>query len=261
MITKGISNSFFYIPSYKKIESESGKLTIALANYNKLNKESYETSVNNLNLAIKSYKTSKSKYEKIVEELAEFLNKNNKTEEEILEEVIYSDKEKYKVDFLLITLGQYGEQEGVDVVYQLTTSSTVDPNSTKLNYFLSDLKFTVTGKYMDVTNFISDLENDDKLGWEITGFRMQSGTANGYSGVSAQFTIKDVPIDSESYLLSNSDNSQSNSEGNQLNNQNSSGTITSLDSTQNIDNGNLNQNSNTADSTATVSSNNGKYEF
>ena len=119
-----------------------------------------------------------------------------------IEEIIYSDKEKYKVDFLLVTLGNYGEKEGVDVFYQLTTSATTDTNATSLNYFLADLKFTITGQYMDVTNFISDLENDDKLNWEIREFAMASGTANGYSGVSAKFTVRDVPIDSESYLAS-----------------------------------------------------------
>ncbi|MBR1540926.1 MAG: hypothetical protein IJ629_07315 [Clostridia bacterium] len=156
-----------------------------------------------MNSSIKNYETSKNKYESILEELADVLNeKDGESEQEMLEEIIYSDKEKYKVDFLLVKLGTYGQKEGVDVIYQLTTSSTVDPNSTTLNYFLADLKFTVTGPYMNVANFISDLENDAELGWEINDFAMANGNNNGYSGVSAVFTIRDVPIDSESYLNS-----------------------------------------------------------
>lgn len=198
-INNGFEGSIINIASYDKIESKSEALTKKLASYDKKNQEEYETAVTNLNSSIKTYKDSKAKYETIVEELADYLNKDEDEVNETIEEIIYSDKEKYKVDFLLVTLGDYGEKEGVDVVYQLTTSSTTDPNSSTLNYFLADLKFTVTGQYMDVANFISDLENDEKLKWEISGFAMGNG---GSGGVSAMFTIKDVPIDSESYLES-----------------------------------------------------------
>lgn len=201
LISKGLESKAFSVASYRTIESESAELTQKLANYDKKNQDEYEATVVNLKSSIKSYQDSKTKYERIVEELADVL-KTEDSPTEVAEEIIYSDKEKYKVDFLLVTLGGYGEKEGVDVFYQLLASSTTDPNSTTLNYFLADLKFTVTGVYMDVTNFISDLENDDRLGWEIKEFSMANGTANGYNGVSATFTIKNVPIDSESYLES-----------------------------------------------------------
>ena len=210
LITDGYNGKKVKIASYKNIEKKSDALTKKLAVYDKKNQEEYETTVTNLNSALKSYQDSKSKYEAIVEELAEVLNKEDEETEDgesVIEEVIYSDKEKYKVDFLLITMGDYGEREGVDVVYQLTTSSTTDPNSSTLNYFLADLNFTVTGEYMNVVNFISDLENNDKLGWEIRNFSMEAGSSNGYSGVTGTFTIKDVPIDSESYITSSSGSS------------------------------------------------------
>ena len=208
LITKGFESDFFGVASYKKIEEKSEGLTKKLAVYDKKNQEEYETAVTNLNSSIKNFNDSKEKYETIFKEFSNTLDKDD--ENEVLEEVIYSDKEKYKIDFLLVILGDYGEQEGVDVVFNLLTSSTVDPNSSALNYFLSDLKFTITGQYMDVADFISDLENDDRLGWEIRDFSMSQGSNNGYSGVVASFTIKDIPIDSESYIASSSYVNESN---------------------------------------------------
>ena len=213
IITKG--NETFKIVSYKTIGEKSDSLTQKLAVYDKMNQDEYDSTCDNLKNSIKSYQDSKAKYEAIVEELSDVLSKKEaedvKEEEEdkVVEEIIYSDKEKYKVDFLLVTLGDYGEREGVDVVYQLTTSPTVDPNSTTLNYFLADLKFTVTGEYMNVVNFISDLEDNDKLNWEIKSFNMEAGSSNGYQGVTAKFVIEDVPIDSESYITTGGSSSGS----------------------------------------------------
>ncbi|MBR2289116.1 MAG: hypothetical protein IJ867_00435 [Clostridia bacterium] len=203
MVEKGFDNDTFNIASYEVIETKSEALTKKLALYDKKNQDEYGTAVNNLNSSIRSYNTSKEKYETILAELEDILNSGDDEEvAEVIEEIIYSDKEKYKVDFLLVVLGRLGEKNGVDVIYRLTTSSTTDPNSTTLGYFLADLEFTVTGAYMDVATFISDLENDDRLSWEIKNFAMASGNSNGYSGVTATFTIKDVPIDSESFISS-----------------------------------------------------------
>lgn len=203
LITSDVDVGSFNIGSYNTIETKSNALTKKLANYDKKNESEYETAVKNLNSSVATYKDAKARYEAILSELSDVLNNKDAdaSAQEVIEETIYSDQEKYKVDFLLVTLGDYGEKEGVDVVYQLTTSSTVDQNSSTLNYFLSDLKFTVTGQYMSVANFISDLENDDRLSWEIKDFAMGNST-NGKSGVTAAFTVKDVPIDTESYLES-----------------------------------------------------------
>lgn len=215
LVTKGFENDSIDIASYEKIEKKSEALTKKLASYDKKNQEEYETALTTLNSSIKMFKDSKAKYEDIYEELADMLkdDESETGEQETIEEIIYSDKEKYNVDFLFVTFGNYAEKEGVDVNYKLTTSSTTDPNSATLNYFLADLKVTVTGQYIDVSNFISDLENDEKLGWEIKDFQMAQGNANGYSGVSATFTIKDVPIDSESYIESSAPTVDENSTG------------------------------------------------
>jgi hypothetical protein len=61
-------------------------------------------------------------------------------------------------------------------------------------YLLCNIKVTVKGAYIDISDLISDIENDDELGFEINDFSMQSGVAN--------FTLKDVPIESSTLIQS-----------------------------------------------------------
>lgn len=200
-IENGFDNAAYGISSYNEIEDKYEKLATKIADYKKTNVDEYNTAQERLKTSKTEYKSAKEAYEQILAELEDVLkNSDNKDMNEVIEEIIYSDQEKYKVDFLLVTLGEYGEKEGVDVYYQLTTSEAKDPNESKMNFFLADLKFKITGQYMDVTNFISDLENDSKLSWEIRDFDMNKAV----NGVTAAFTIYSVPIDTESWLAESS---------------------------------------------------------
>ena len=174
LITKGFENDKLTISSYNTIEDKSEALTKKLASYNKRNQDDYEKTKSSLDSSIKSYENSKEKYEAIVEELADVLNpqENEEGSEQPKEEIIYSDKEKYRMDFVLVILGDYSRKENVDVDFKLSTSPTIDTNSSVYNYFLADLEFSVTGEYMNVSKFISDLENDEKLQWQISNFSM-----------------------------------------------------------------------------------------
>ena len=202
-IMKGVNTSKVKIASLNTVKSESDMLTKKLATYDKMNDEQYEAKKASLDSNINTYKNSKIKYEKIVEELAEVINNDpNSSESEAISDVIYSDQEVYPWDFILVTLGNYGLEHGVDVNIDVATSGMTSPTSTLYNFFLGDITFTVTGSYKDVSDYIAELENDERLLWEINDFSMQSGSSNGYSGVSGKFTVKGIPIDSQSYLES-----------------------------------------------------------
>ena len=58
---------------------------------------------------------------------------------------------------------------------------------------MCDLNFTVTGEYIDITNFIYSIENDDKLKFEISNFTMEKGGEN----LQATFVVKKVPVNSK----------------------------------------------------------------
>lgn len=252
LITKGFENDKITIASYNTIESKSEALTKKLASYNKKNQEDYETAKSTLETSIKNYKNSKTKYEEIYEELADVLN-NTSDESGIPEEVIYSDKEIYRIDFVMVILDRYADKYGVDVEFKVVTSSTVDPSSSIYNYFLANLEFTVTGQYMDVTNFISELENDEDLQWQINNFSMQSGSSNGYSGVSAKFVVKSIPIDSKSYIASQVENSNNSEDKSTEDGAENSGDTTNTTQDENtVANNDIN---NTVDNTTNTVSN------
>ena len=93
-----------------------------------------------------------------------------------------SQLETYDIDYLWTKLGNYARDEKVVIKIDLVASGT----STNLY----NLNFTTTGAYVDITNFIYDIENDSKLGFKIDEFKM-SGSSD---SLTATFSCKEVPI-------------------------------------------------------------------
>ena len=85
----------------------------------------------------------------------------------------------YRVEYLWSRVGNHATKEGVKVKMEIASSSMGDSE-------YKDLKFTVNGNYLAITNFIYDLENDESLDFTIDGFDMKSDVAS--------FTVKDVKI-------------------------------------------------------------------
>ena len=85
----------------------------------------------------------------------------------------------YRVEYLWSRVGNHATKEGVKVKMEIASSSMGDSA-------YKDLKFTVNGNYLAITNFIYDLENDESLDFTIDGFDMKSDVAS--------FTVKDVKI-------------------------------------------------------------------
>ncbi len=113
----------------------------------------------------------------------------------------YGQTEKYKIDYLWTKIGNYAEDNNVDIDLTVTNSTIME---------LYDINFTVSGKYSDITEFIYAIENDSKLGFKIEDFNMSSGAdvvvreyedENGVkqqvtaSGVQATFSCKEIRID------------------------------------------------------------------
>jgi len=58
------------------------------------------------------------------------------------------------------------------------------------------LNFTITGDYISITEFISSLEDNDQLSFEIRDFMLEKGGEN----LQATFVVKEVPINSKDLL-------------------------------------------------------------
>ena len=115
----------------------------------------------------------------------------------------------YRVEYLWSRVGNHATKEGVKVKMEIASSSMGDSA-------YKDLKFTVNGNYLAITNFIYDLENDESLDFTIDNFDMKSDTAS--------FTVKDVKIiQEEKSSITSSQNSVDNS--NNVNNTNNTNTV------------------------------------
>ena len=93
-----------------------------------------------------------------------------------------SQLETYDIDYLWTKLGNYARDEKVVIKIDLVASGT----STNLY----NLNFTTTGAYVNITNFIYEIENDSKLGFKIDEFKMNSSGDT----LTATFSCKEVPI-------------------------------------------------------------------
>lgn len=199
IVKDGFQNENFNIDiaSYQGLEEKSAGLTKSVSNYNTKNQDEYQAELVNLNNSIKKYKNSKAQYEELIAEL------DNESPKEILEEqVIYSDKKRYDIDFLLTTLGTYGNKEGVTVTLELEKSTTQDANASKYGYTLCNLRFMLTGTYVDIANFLYDIEGDSELAFEIRDFNMTKNEAD--------FAVKDVRINSDTLIETKTTNSTPN---------------------------------------------------
>lgn len=93
-----------------------------------------------------------------------------------------SQLEKYEIDFLWTKLGNYAKEENVVIKIDVTTNQTAST--------LYDLNFSVTGGYVNITDFIYDIENDSRLGFKIDDFKMEMS-----AGVLlATFSCKEISL-------------------------------------------------------------------
>ena len=185
-ISEGFQNDLLGldIASYSTIEETSEKMTKEQAAYNKKNEETYGSAETQLSVAIKKYENTKKEYKDLIETLG--------IEEDSAEEsnIIESTRKAYGIDFLLATIGDYATKEGIqklDLDFVESSSVRAPANA---GYVLSDLKFTVVGEYTLIAKFLYDLEDDDRLAYEIRDFNMVKNKAT--------FTVYSIPIESAS---------------------------------------------------------------
>lgn len=145
-----------------------------------------------------------------------------------------SQLEKYEIDYLWTKIGNYAKDENVVIKIELVQSGTSNN--------LYNLNFNVTGEYVNITDFIYDIENDSKLGFKIDEFKMGASKDN---TLSATFVCKEIPI-----IVGSIDQATSNDQQNGSNDGNSNNGNTSQG-----DNTNTNSANNTTNTTTNTSSN------
>lgn len=130
--------------------------------------------------------------------------------------------QEYEIEKIWITLGNYATKQGVDLKMDITSN-----NSISKTY---DLNFTVSGGYIQIIDFLYDIEQDKTLVFKIENFKMVPGGSGGTStsknedskedsednsstetssdvALTATFSCKDIKLN-----ISETNNSQENNE-------------------------------------------------
>ena len=194
VMKSGINIGSLHILGFQGIADENQKLLDVIAQSKQKNNE-YTDKLQTINSDSEKLATAKKEYFDLVQV---------STASEIQEAM---QIKSYRVEYLWSRVGNHATKEGVKVKMEIASSSMGDSE-------YKDLKFTVNGNYLAITNFIYDLENDESLDFTIDGFDMKSDVAS--------FTVKDVKIiqEEKSSMTSNQDSVDNSNNANNTNNTN-----------------------------------------
>lgn len=134
--------------------------------------------------------------------------------------------ERYEIETLWVRLGNHATSQGVVMQMDVLPSS----SGAKDTY---NLRFTATGSYISITDFISAIENDSTLGFKIEEFKMLPSGSN----LQATFVCKDISITQIDTTITDTVqdvNNTSTNNTNSTNSTNSTNTSNTTNSTSNV---------------------------
>lgn len=198
-IVRGFQIKNLNVLGVMQIKDENEKLDGKINEATKLASTHYQKKLEDLNTQIKKLETEKTKYQDMV---------NVSTENQVEAANQFYD---YLIDFIWIRVENHAKEEGVKMKLELTRSTTGAEDTYNLN-------FTATGTYIGISEFITHIEDDEKLGFKIEDFRMtalstytssKNNTAKEQvvedtNTVQAMFVCKDIRIEGVSSNMTNS---------------------------------------------------------
>lgn len=181
------------IASIEELKKSSDTLKASVETLEKNSTVDFEDKKEKLAKTIEEYNKAKEEYETILPQAGIDVS------EIALEESL---KDMYDVDFLWTIVGNYATEEGIDLKFDINKNynSASSINNTSDSYVVCDLKFVITGNYINLTDFIYDLEDDDRLNFEINDFEMQK---NGDS-LQVTFIVEEIKLNSTNLIETNS---------------------------------------------------------
>ncbi len=158
---------------FVQIKEKNNELDEQIQEASKLSEKDYKQAVATVESDTKKLKQQKQEYDDLA------VSQDG-------EEGTSGQLERYEIETLWVKLGNYATSEGAVMRMDVTKG-----NNLAQNFY--DLKFTVTGSYISITDFISDIENDSTLGFKIEEFSMTPNSEN-TNELQAKFTCKDIEI-------------------------------------------------------------------
>ncbi len=174
-VVKGMSISKLTILGITDIREENDKLDETIQDATKLASTDYQKSINDLNSEVKKLEAEKARYDEMV---------SISTESEI---EAANQSYNYTLDMLYTRIGNHAKAEGIS---NLTIGLTRNSSGLENVY---DINFTAIATYVEIEEFITNIEDDSKLGFKIENFRMIPSSENG-SVVQATFTCENITV-------------------------------------------------------------------
>lgn len=174
-IVKGFEIGKFTILGIIDIKKKNEDLDTTIQKATKLASTDYQKKIDELDEENKKLETKKQTYEEMV---------NVSTESQV---EAANQSHKYDFDFLWIRIGNHAKSEGVTMKMELTRNASGIENVYNLN-------FTATGTYVGIEEFITDIEDDDRLGFKIEEFKMTALSSEDSNTLQATFVCKNIQI-------------------------------------------------------------------
>lgn len=192
--------------------------------------------------AVSSVKTNAKELEKQKQSYEEIISISTTDDVEAAKKLL-----PYEIEKLWVKLGNHATSEGAVMKMDVTKGA----NTTENSY---NLKFTVNGSYISITDFISDIENDSELGFRIEEFKMLPSSVAG-ADLQATFTCKGISIKDvqETATTTTENNTESDTDSNNTTNTNTNTTTTNSTNTNSASNQNTTNASGNTNSTNTNS--------
>ncbi len=160
------------IYSYSDIKKARNTQIDLINEVNVKDVQNFSTKKSSLDEVVKKYNTNKNEYVKL------------KNEGKITE----NSDNLFEMEKLKTQIGNSAIENNVTLNLEFVKSDdsvSLDSNCEKCN-----LIFEVTGEYIDITNFVYSLEDDDSLKFEISNFKLESSE----NKLNSKFIVKNIPI-------------------------------------------------------------------
>lgn len=167
---EGIKVGNFEVLSISQLIEKNEKLDTKITEATTLATENYLDNVETLEETYEKYRIKKEKYEQLVGTT----NSNN--------EEIYETKQ-YDIGYLWRLIGSYATKR------KLALGIEVQKNNNKNSSY--NINFKVNGKYVNISQFITDIENDSDLYFRIYNFKISGEGEN----ITATFTVRNINLD------------------------------------------------------------------
>ncbi len=203
IVMQGVNIGSVEILGIKGIQDKSAALDEKIQEAARLVEKTYAQAVNDVDTNAKKLEEEKKNYEDMTA-----ISEDSDVE-------AANQLERYEIETLWVRLGNHATSQGVVMQMDVLPSTSGAANT-------YNLRFTATGSYISITDFISAIENDSTLGFKIEEFKMvPSG-----SDLQATFVCKDIAITevSSAKATTTNTNSANNSANNTNNTNNTSNT-------------------------------------